>query len=95
MQLKKLEEYLGVQLFERTNKQVMVTPVGESIAQRARHILREAEELKAVAKKSAQDLICGRIPARCISYACALFSAAGGSYEPSARTAAEGKTHSR
>jgi LysR family hydrogen peroxide-inducible transcriptional activator len=58
MQLKKLEEYLGVQLFERTNKQVMVTPVGEEIVQRARLILREAEEIKAVAK-TAQDPYAG------------------------------------
>src|SRR5271170_7141246 len=58
MQLKKLEEYLGVQLFERTSKQVMVTPVGEEIAQRARRILREAEEIKAVAK-TAQDPYAG------------------------------------
>jgi LysR family hydrogen peroxide-inducible transcriptional activator len=58
MQLKKLEETLGVQLFERTNKQVMITPVGEEIAQRARRILREAEEIKAVAK-TAQDPYAG------------------------------------
>ena len=58
MQLKKLEETLGVQLFERTNRQVMITPVGEEIAQRARRILREAEEIKAVAK-TAQDPYAG------------------------------------
>ncbi len=58
MQLKKLEETLGVQLFERTNKHVMVTPVGEEIVQRARRILHESGEIKAVAK-TAQDPYAG------------------------------------
>lgn len=58
MQLKKLEETLGVQLFERNNKQVMVTPIGEEIAQHARHILREAQEIKEIAK-TAQDPLAG------------------------------------
>ncbi len=31
MQLKKLEEFLGVTLIERTNKQMMMTPIGEEI----------------------------------------------------------------
>ena len=58
MQLKKLEDTLGVQLFERSNKQVMVTPIGEDIAQRARRILREAEGIKEIAKM-AQDPYAG------------------------------------
>jgi len=66
MQLKKLEEYLGVQLFERTNKQVMVTPTGDDIARRARRLLHEAEEIKSVAKMAqdpyAGDLRLGAFP---------------------------------
>jgi LysR family hydrogen peroxide-inducible transcriptional activator len=50
MQLKKVEEYLGVQLFERTNKQVMITPVGEKIAERARQVLRDTQEIRDIAK---------------------------------------------
>lgn len=50
MQLKKLEETLGVQLFERSNKQVMITPIGEQIAVYARRILQDAKEIKAIAK---------------------------------------------
>jgi len=58
MQLKKLEETLGVQLFERTNKKVMITPVGEHIAERARKILQDAEAIKTIANMS-QDPYAG------------------------------------
>ncbi len=54
MQLKKLEDELGVQLFERTNKQVMLTAIGRDITERARRTLAEAEQLRAVAA-SARD----------------------------------------
>jgi LysR family hydrogen peroxide-inducible transcriptional activator len=50
MQLKKLEEMLGITLFERSNKRVMITPIGEAIVERAQRILREAEEITATAK---------------------------------------------
>lgn len=50
MQIKKLEEHLGVTLFERTNKQVMTTQVGESIILRARSILREAKEIRDIGR---------------------------------------------
>jgi LysR family hydrogen peroxide-inducible transcriptional activator len=50
MQLQKLEDTLGVQLFERTNKQVLVTEVGQDIVARARQVLREADDIKKVAK---------------------------------------------
>ena len=38
-QLKKLEEYLGVQLIERAPKRVALTAAGEEIVERARRIL--------------------------------------------------------
>ena len=60
MQLKKLEETLGVQLFERTNKSVMLTPIGRDIASRTTHILRELEQIKTLAK-SAKDPLAGEI----------------------------------
>lgn len=50
MQLKKLEEELGVQLFERDNKNVMVTPVGQKIVEKANEILLVAKEMEAIAK---------------------------------------------
>ena len=37
-QIRKLEEELGVTIFERTNRSVTVTPVGEEILRHARKI---------------------------------------------------------
>lgn len=52
MQLKKLEEFLGVQLFERGNRQVLLTPVGKEIISHARHVLQESEAIRAIARVS-------------------------------------------
>jgi LysR family hydrogen peroxide-inducible transcriptional activator len=60
MQLKKLEDTLGVQLFERTNKSVMLTPIGHDIAQRTAHILKEIDQIKALAAAS-KDPLAGQI----------------------------------
>src|SRR5580704_12231662 len=50
MQIKKLEKYLDVQLIVRTNKSVLLTDVGLSIAMKARQILSQAEDVKELAK---------------------------------------------
>jgi len=50
-QIRKLESELDVQLFERAPRKIMLTPVGEEIVERARKILRDAEQLKQHAKK--------------------------------------------
>jgi LysR family hydrogen peroxide-inducible transcriptional activator len=60
MQLKKLEESLGVQLFERTNKRVMLTPIGHDIVARARRTLNEAEQITRIAE-SAKDPSAGTL----------------------------------
>jgi LysR family transcriptional regulator, hydrogen peroxide-inducible genes activator len=52
MQLRKLEDELGVALFERTNKQVLVTDVGERIIAQARATLRQADTILAIARTS-------------------------------------------
>ena len=48
-QLKKLEETLDVTLIERTNRQVMLTPVGARIVAQAHRVLREVKELERIA----------------------------------------------
>ena len=49
-QLKKLEEYLGVQLIERAPKRVALTAAGEEIVARARRILEASEEIVELAQ---------------------------------------------
>ncbi len=52
MQIKKLEDELGVQIFERSQKNFLVTAVGKEIIKKAEIILCEAEEIKNIAKNS-------------------------------------------
>jgi len=51
-QVRKLEEELGVPLVERAPRKVMLTPIGEDIAHRARHVLRDIEHIKTAARRS-------------------------------------------
>ncbi len=60
MQIKKLEETLGVKLLERNNKSVMLTEQGAVIADRARLILSQVDEVKEIAK-SAKDPFSGEL----------------------------------
>lgn len=55
-QIKKLEEELGVKLFERTNRRVMLTEPGQRIAACARHILREVGAIQDIATSSHDPL---------------------------------------
>ena len=48
-QIKKLEEELGVTIFERTQRSVEVTPVGEAILEHARQIMDQAEVIEQLA----------------------------------------------
>ncbi len=65
-QLKKLEEELGVTLIERTNRQVLLTPVGERVVAQAQRVLREANQLATIAEEYADpfggDFRLGVIP---------------------------------
>jgi LysR family transcriptional regulator, hydrogen peroxide-inducible genes activator len=49
-QVKKLEEELGVVLIERSNRQVMLTPVGERIVAQAQRVLREVNQMVHIAQ---------------------------------------------
>ncbi|MCB1567450.1 MAG: DNA-binding transcriptional regulator OxyR [Xanthomonadales bacterium] len=51
-QIRKLEDELGVTLIERAPRRVMLTPIGHEIAERARHILREIDQLQETARRS-------------------------------------------
>lgn len=53
-QIKKLEEYLGVTLFDRSLKRVTPTPIGREILAAARSIVEDAERIRELAKH-AQD----------------------------------------
>ena len=48
--IKKLEEELGVMLFERHRHEVLVTPAGEGIIQQAERVLEEADTLRGMAQ---------------------------------------------
>jgi LysR family transcriptional regulator, hydrogen peroxide-inducible genes activator len=50
MQIKKLERDLGVELFERTPRQVLLTAAGEAIVEHARAALREADTIRHLAR---------------------------------------------
>ncbi|MBC8025574.1 MAG: LysR family transcriptional regulator [Steroidobacteraceae bacterium] len=59
-QLKKLEEYLGVQLIERAPKRVSLTVAGEEIVERARRIIEAGDEIIELAKGH-RDPLAGRL----------------------------------
>lgn len=57
-QIKKLEEELGVTVFERTNRSVEVTPVGEAILIHARQMMEQADAIEQLAQAH-QDPLAG------------------------------------
>jgi len=59
-QLRKLEEFLGVSLIERRPRRVGLTPAGEAVVERARRMLRDADDIRALARAS-QDPLGGQL----------------------------------
>jgi len=55
-QLKKLEDYLGVTLFERGSHHLVPTPVGEKIIERARIALDVVEQIRELARQGRDPL---------------------------------------
>src|ERR1700692_1517623 len=54
--IKEIEARLGVALFERSHRHVMLTPVGKEIAARAQRLLVDAEELVGCARNAQEPL---------------------------------------
>src|SRR3546814_7712439 len=59
-QIRKLEEELGVSLVERAPRRVMLTPIGRDIAERARRVIAEVDQMAEVARRS-QDPEAGTV----------------------------------
>lgn len=59
-QLRKLEDYLGVALIERRPRQVALTAAGAAVIQRARRMLQDADDIRALAHAS-QDPLAGQL----------------------------------
>lgn len=57
-QIRKLEDELGVTLFERTNRSVDITPLGEAVIAHARQVMDEVEAIRLLAK-ARQDPLAG------------------------------------
>jgi LysR family transcriptional regulator, hydrogen peroxide-inducible genes activator len=55
--IKKLEDELGVQLFERGAAEVTVTPVGSRIVEQAQRVLEESDAIRHIAAQGRDDLI--------------------------------------
>lgn len=64
--IRDLEEVLGVAVAERTKRTVLITPIGQAIAERARRLLRDAEDVMTLASAEREpmtgDMRLGAIP---------------------------------
>ncbi|MBQ5766740.1 MAG: hydrogen peroxide-inducible genes activator [Burkholderiaceae bacterium] len=56
--VRKLEEELGVQLFERRSQEIALTPIGESIVEQAYKVLDEVRRVEEIAMQG-HDPLCG------------------------------------
>src|SRR5438874_4452181 len=59
-QIRKIEDVLGMQLFERTNRRVAITQPGQMVANQARVVLEEAAKLGEFSR-SAQERLSGSL----------------------------------
>lgn len=56
IQLKKLEDYLGVQLIERQAHQAVPTPIGREVVALARVIVATAEQIRSLSREAPSGL---------------------------------------
>ncbi|MEJ2179507.1 MAG: LysR substrate-binding domain-containing protein [Gammaproteobacteria bacterium] len=54
--VKKLEQELGVSIFERSKQDISATPVGEQVVEQAQRVLEEAEKLKQISQVGKDQL---------------------------------------
>ncbi len=54
--IKKLEDELGVQLFERRKAEAQLTPIGEQIVEQAQRVLEQAEQIRHIAREGKDQL---------------------------------------
>lgn len=55
-QIKKVEDFLGVRLFERSNRRVAITAVGERVVEQARVVLEEAHKISELVRGEHEPL---------------------------------------
>lgn len=55
-QIKKVEDFLGVQLFERSNRRVRITPIGAQVVEQARAVLEEARKIGELVRSEHEPL---------------------------------------
>ncbi len=55
--IRKLEDELGVQIFERSRTEVSITPVGARVVEQAQRTLEEAARIKEVARQGSDPLV--------------------------------------
>lgn len=61
VQVRKLEEALGLALFERSNRRVLMTPSGQAVVRQARAVLAEARALLLLAREGTGRGLRGRL----------------------------------
>lgn len=61
VQVRKLEEALGLTIFERTNRRVLLTPGGQVLVRQARAVLAEAHRLLLLAREGHGAPLAGRL----------------------------------
>ncbi|MFM8548491.1 MAG: LysR substrate-binding domain-containing protein [Betaproteobacteria bacterium] len=54
--IRKLEDELGVQLFERGSSEISVTPIGEQVVEQAQRVLEQASAIREIAKQGKDPL---------------------------------------
>lgn len=54
--IRKLEQRLDVQIFERGRSHVMVTPIGEAIVAQAKNVLEQADRLEMIARNTGDEM---------------------------------------